>query len=108
MCPVRRLSRGPTRELLPIPTRRSSDPPGGALRPGPAGVCALRKTTIGPRTPGGAVRPGAAGVGSEEHTSELQSRGQLVCRPLVENEIVKVAYGDDLRDKSVSGTEAIL
>src|SRR5207253_11003180 len=32
----------------------------------------------------GAARPLPEGRRSEEHTSELQSRGQLVCRPLLE------------------------
>src|SRR5439155_20741945 len=35
-----------------------------------------------PRAPGAA--PGARGCRSEEHTSELQSRGHLVCRLLLE------------------------
>src|SRR5690625_6447100 len=34
---------------------------------------------------GALVRAGLAALRSEEHTSELQSRGQLVCRLLLEN-----------------------
>src|SRR5207253_4188522 len=47
-----------------------------ALRPGP-------RPQRGPARPD--VPQGAPVVGrSEEHTSELQSRGHLVCRPLLE------------------------
>src|SRR6266508_6710628 len=48
--------------------------------PGPAGQARGRRTGDQGR-PGRARRPGPR---SEEHTSELQSRGQLVCRLLLE------------------------
>src|SRR5690625_5377966 len=60
-----------------FPTRRSSDLP----RKIPS-----RQSTGG--TPRSAVRPPSSGqtsrARSEEHTSELQSRGHLVCRLLLE------------------------
>src|SRR5690625_2005335 len=49
-------------QFAPATAQAGPGTPGGALRPGPTGVCALRKTTIGPGTPGGALRPGVAGV----------------------------------------------
>src|SRR5206468_11649671 len=77
----------PARELHSFPTRRSSDL---SRRP------RWRRTRCGccrPTTPrrscsrssssrGG--RPAAAATRSEEHTSELQSRSELVCRLLLE------------------------
>src|SRR5690625_7982553 len=79
-------------DLLSFPTRRSSD-----LRPaaGTGGVGAERCAQGGHRlgtdareVPPDRGRPGAARPGerrrSEEHTSELQSRGHLVCRLLLE------------------------
>src|SRR5215510_16519523 len=36
---------------------------------------------------------------SEEHTSELQSRGHLVCRLLLEKKKKKYKYFDDLKKK---------
>src|SRR5699024_12444854 len=77
------------RYLHSFPTRRSSDlprtrPPGGRRRS--AGCWAAPRTPC-PR----AARPIRAGVRrahppvrSEEHTSELQSRFDLVCRLLLE------------------------
>src|SRR5438105_11662056 len=63
---------GDHRDLHSFPTRRSSDPAGDFLarRPG-----ALREER--PQPLAGLLR-------SEEHTSELQSRVDLVCRLLLE------------------------
>src|SRR5439155_6345055 len=67
---------------LPICPRRAGPAPSpgpGPPRPPPA--------TAGPARPGPARRatgPRWSGRRSEEHTSELQSRGQLVCRLLLE------------------------
>src|SRR5690606_40059014 len=88
------------------PTRRSSDlardrppppiraappraPPAPRARPAPAPAAA---TTAGRRAPRGSGRRRCAARSaapapaprSEEHTSELQSREKLVCRPLLE------------------------
>src|SRR5690349_24207795 len=76
-------------DLHPFPTRRSSDlatrvtnwtlecsacePARTRDRDGFPGVCEV----CGSHTPGNPSR-------SEEHTSELQSRRDLVCRPLLE------------------------
>src|SRR5690625_6430229 len=69
---------GPAHRVLrSFPTRRSSDLDGGRRRA--AGAHARR------RPPAGAAgRRGRGRLRSEEHTSELQSRGHLVCRLLLE------------------------
>src|SRR5690606_42031317 len=70
--------------LHTFPTRRSSD-----LRSGPP---ARRRTAPEPgRGPRSAPRRSTTGR-SEEHTSELQSRENLVCRLLLEkkNEIIAI------------------
>src|SRR5690625_6191349 len=71
-----------------FPTRRSSDLQGGMPRDD-AGQGALSgghgaKRAVWPR--GGCAAAGKArcAARSEEHTSELQSRGHLVCRLLLE------------------------
>src|SRR2546430_13695570 len=79
-------------DALPISVRARHAPdrerfPGRALGQG-----ALVGTV--PR-PG--IAPGAGGERSEEHTSELQSQSNLVCRLLLENKkkhstIIKVSY----------------
>src|SRR5207253_9158815 len=83
--------------LHSFPTRRSSDlslpwcspssarlpgPEAGRLRLLPGAACRLWRR----RTSGAASPPSSAATGcrSEEHTSELQSRGHLVCRLLLE------------------------
>src|SRR5439155_25659107 len=97
----------PHRYLHSFPTRRSSDlllgaqhaaspqsaMPGAALTPQDSALHALNRLAYGPR-PGDVPRVAAEGVmrshawnvagRSEEHTSELQSRGHLVCRLLLE------------------------
>src|SRR5207253_8534522 len=84
----------------PFPTRRSSDLPvetvdstasnaqlaANVRRTVPVITCSCAPA-IGPRTSAiAATSPEArhAGTRSEEHTSELQSRGHLVCRLLLE------------------------
>src|SRR6266496_5388989 len=71
---------GDHRDLLSFPTRRSSDL-GGLLGLGHGDGHAIdEEHHIGPVAQGGAaLRPR-----SEEHTSELQSRRDLVCRLLLE------------------------
>src|SRR5205085_12200477 len=89
------------RYLHSFPTRRSSDlagriarailrrsvllQPPWAARPGHCSESAARPGTIRPRTSPvvAAVRAGAK-ARSEEHTSELQSQSNLVCRLLLE------------------------
>src|SRR5207253_8426222 len=72
------------RDLHSFPTRRSSDlrrTPGrrsrAACRPGRTRACPSPPRVQAARPPRGDPR-------SEEHTSELQSRGHLVCRLLLE------------------------
>src|SRR5699024_12244392 len=70
------------RALASFPTRRSSD-----LRAEVRAACpdpgALQRGGH-PFLPPGPLRPGAPAGRSEEHTSELQSRFDLVCRLLLE------------------------
>src|SRR5690349_24242684 len=79
------------RVLHSFPTRRSSDlsprrGPRATMRAAPSGrACASRSSTTATRRcpterPGGS----ASRHRSEEHTSELQSRRDLVCRLLLE------------------------
>src|SRR5699024_12661857 len=76
--------------LPSFPTRRSSDL-GHRCPPtvGPARRCAYRRPSPGacpcdPVPPAGPGPAGGTGSRSEEHTSELQSRFDLVCRLLLE------------------------
>src|SRR5690606_42040159 len=82
---------GQHRHLRSFPTRRSSDllPPTRAR----TGACGKRDGRRRPRSGDRALVPAATGGGacaqrhqrrSEEHTSELQSRENLVCRLLLE------------------------
>src|SRR5690625_6133956 len=78
---------GAPRHLHSFPTRRSSDlaapPPCPRFSsPGPAGQRG-RSRPDGSGAHRTGTRPGGA-ARSEEHTSELQSRGHLVCRLLLE------------------------
>src|SRR5206468_6824963 len=76
------------------PTRRSSDLVGDAFQVGPDGVLQRaggrrRRAEIGrERQDLDQFRPGAA-ARSEEHTSELHSRSDLVCRLLLEKKKIK-------------------
>src|SRR6266496_4864985 len=69
------IRRPPRSTLFPYTTlfrsRQPPDAPAGRTRP-----CALARAASRARHPGGAR--------SEEHTSELQSRRELVCRLLLE------------------------
>src|SRR5207249_10956904 len=70
---------GAHRELLSFPTRRS-------FRSPPAGCSSRRRWRRGccGRCPAPRAARGRARARSEEHTSELQSRFDLVCRLLLE------------------------
>src|SRR5439155_15919003 len=74
----------PPRHLPSFPTRRSSDlaHPREQYAPKPHAVPRSRNTRR--RGPLGQGAQGAEYFRSEEHTSELQSRGHLVCRLLLE------------------------
>src|SRR5690606_41360288 len=92
-------------DLLSFPTRRSSDLRGAPERaaagdapPVPArgrervvavphgrgGRLRVRRVGVRQRGAAGVARAGGDGGRSEEHTSELQSRENLVCRLLLE------------------------
>src|SRR5690625_5895528 len=82
-------SSAPPPHLHSFPTRRSSDLPtrGGPGLPERGGVPAGAGHTADdqPGAPSGSpLRPRGRPRRSEEHTSELQSRGHLVCRLLLE------------------------
>src|SRR5437660_7389751 len=70
----------------PGPTGRSSSrSPFATLRAiDPWHRCRLLQGAAGAWCPPRDVQPSARGARSEEHTSELQSRGHLVCRLLLE------------------------
>src|SRR5215510_16015773 len=72
---------GDHRDLHSFPTRRSSD-----LRPTarPASSGCHRHDRHAASEREARKRPPRDGRRSEEHTSELQSRGQIVCRLLLE------------------------
>src|SRR5207302_10738873 len=91
-------SSGHLRHLHSFPTRRSSDlsppwpptGPGYGTRPRPGRKWPSCWRTTQARTPASATpsastpRPACTPCRSEEHTSELQSRENLVCRLLLE------------------------
>src|SRR5690625_5795679 len=56
----------------------------GTGAPSSANACFLRICVGNPRLRDFTVGPPPTGLRSEEHTSELQSRGHLVCRLLLE------------------------
>src|SRR2546430_8216027 len=74
--------RRPPRSTL-FPTRRSSDLPGNRLTP--------RRRTSPQRSVREGLKFGTPEIRSEEHTSELQSQSNLVCRLLLEKK--KAALG---------------
>src|SRR5690625_7033494 len=83
---------GALRALPSFPTRRSSDLVPAAALPAPGGAIGRRRGDLALDV--SARRRGQPGIStdragwdhprSEEHTSELQSRGHLVCRLLLE------------------------
>src|SRR5690625_775722 len=55
-----------------------------------------RRATLGVLLGGALFLTGAVGIRSEEHTSELQSRGHLVCRLVLELKKTISLYTDDI------------
>src|SRR5439155_23975313 len=86
------------RDLHSFPTRRSSDlvAPERVVHHFPAFHLHLDEVAVGQHRPkhllGGAIRLEVQVERSEEHTSELQSRGHLVCRLLLEKKKKKFAH----------------
>src|SRR5688572_31814769 len=76
-------SRRAHRDLHSFPTRRSSDLPGSVTSHAPTGPTRHRPRQPRPAPCRDGARPGPVGR-SEEHTSELQSQSNLVCRLLLE------------------------
>src|SRR4030066_1068608 len=72
---------GDHRDLHSFPTRRSSDL-GSSVRPSAPSTSGTIRSTCTRRTT--TRSPRARGPRSEEHTSELQSHLNLVCRLLLE------------------------
>src|SRR5438874_4548787 len=71
----------------PLPSVRRSPPPRTSVVPRAGLACAAPPPCPAyplPRPPGSAHTAPAAPTRSEEHTSELQSRRDLVCRLLLE------------------------
>src|SRR5699024_12287034 len=79
---------GPPRHRPSFPTRRSSDLPQNGTRICPPCVCPAMTRSAPAEANAANVREYGAcvtpGTRSEEHTSELQSRFDLVCRLLLE------------------------
>src|SRR2546421_8829434 len=99
------IRRPPRSTLFPYTTLFRSRGPAGALQRSGAGqgrgraVCAgARRTAVGAATPG---RTDAARR-SEEHTSELQSRSDLVCRLLLEKKKNKNMEGRMLHNEHLN------
>src|SRR5438034_8656022 len=95
-CPLAFITMGVLHDPLGLPPAKPPDPPGPRPPPGPPG----------PRPPPGPPGPRKFGRGrasfkpsrslssrSEEHTSELQSHSDLVCRLLLEKK--KEKKGND-------------
>src|SRR5207253_9786884 len=82
----------PHRDLHSFPTRRSSDLCSSSPTSSPTPAASSSRTSSGCRacrsTSGRRTRSTTAR--SEEHTSELQSRGHLVCRLLLEKKKKKI------------------
>src|SRR2546430_10418143 len=76
------IRRPPRSTLFPYTTLFRSLPPGDALQRPRAAAAALRVGLPAPRR--GGLHREARAVRSEEHTSELQSQSNLVCRLLLE------------------------
>src|SRR5437870_10546716 len=72
-----------------LSARRNSRKAGGTCPNGFSAPRARRCLPIAARLESGAMNPGS-GKRSEEHTSELQSRGHLVCRLLLEKKKTKI------------------
>src|SRR5207253_10225598 len=99
----------PPRDLHSFPTRRSSDLPGFRARRFQTGRSCDRAARQR-RPTRSAARPSACSSGtlrcsreaarerSEEHTSELQSRGHLVCRLLLEKKKRRVTSRKTVTD----------
>src|SRR2546430_12614811 len=79
------IRRPPRSTLFPYTTLFRSGPPSktGVLVRARTGLLALG-SSYSPRLPGLAASGSPAGERSEEHTSELQSQSNLVCRLLLE------------------------
>src|SRR5690606_40818715 len=63
---------------------QSTAPTGLSCDPAPLGACSILSNTPTTPAPNAMPAPGTYIVRSEEHTSELQSRENLVCRLLLE------------------------
>src|SRR5204863_7577709 len=75
---------GHHRHLHSFPTRRSSDLSAKASAVTSTAATCVRKCVRGTRSRRSRIWRAARGSRSEEHTSELQSRRDLVCRLLLE------------------------
>src|SRR5690625_7107495 len=76
----------------------------GESRPVQNGYLMTKKEPLGVV---GQIIPWNVPMRSEEHTSELQSRGRLVCRLLLEKKIRTGELGDDHPEAAGPGTELL-
>src|SRR2546421_2510528 len=91
------IRRPPRSTLFPYTTLfRSLDPRPPVEEPPPA-VETVSPEGRGEKRP----RPDREGIRSEEHTSELQSRSDLVCRLLLEKKKKKIRHVYDCRKRQV-------
>src|SRR5690349_23917205 len=99
------LRRPPRPTLFPYTTLFRSGAAAVARVPSSRGPTASSATRRALRLPAGTVREGSASsfVGrSEEHTSELQSRRDLVCRLLLEKKKKKINKQQIFSSKSMT------
>src|SRR2546430_10499952 len=78
------IRRPPRSTLFPYTTLFRSHPRGSAQGIGPAHRSDDRSALVGDPAPGGCRSSQSRARRSEEHTSELQSQSNLVCRLLLE------------------------
>src|SRR5207244_6438867 len=88
------LSRVPPCVAMSTPSRRTCKP---ETKPAPK-IFTPDKLHVPAGEPGGGTQVSVACGRSEEHTSELQSPDQLVCRLLLENKRGHVAVSQDNLD----------
>src|SRR5690625_6369776 len=80
---------GDTSNDNPTPSSSTTETPGGSTS---ATSSIVATTTSSETTPEATTIPETGTVKSEEHTSELQSRGHLVCRLLLEKKKKDMAH----------------
>src|SRR5690625_7078271 len=78
--------------ISPSPSRRHTPNPNSwasSANVAPLTICARKRLSCPSRVAGNRWYNASPKIRSEEHTSELQSRGHLVCRLLLEKKKIK-------------------